>query len=168
MNIESAPDRAKIGDRRRQAAHGPKPERPGRDSTCAYIAGTRAKAIYAKPSQACRRRYSSSASKHVSRSGRFPGYTHLQRGQPVLCCAPSSAGLSSKCWSVTRNGSADCHKRDQCDAPRVRRAGRIDDRARPQAGGGGSWVFPRVSARTAMDAVSDRDFIAELLFVLAR
>ena len=93
----------------------------------------------------------------------MPGYTHLQRGQPVLFAHHLLAYV-------------EMLERD---------AGRLDDAARrlnvlPLGSGAlaGSTIvldrpflagrlgFDEVS-RNSMDAVSDRDFVAELLFVIA-
>lgn len=92
-----------------------------------------------------------------------PGYTHLQRGQPVLFAHHLLAYLEM--FDRDSERLRDCHKRIN---------------VMPLGSGAlaGSTIvldrkliadelgFPAIS-QNSMDAVSDRDFIAELLFVLA-
>lgn len=93
----------------------------------------------------------------------IPGYTHLQRGQPVLFAHHLCAYLEMLDRDLDR--LRDCHKRVN---------------VMPLGSGAlaGSTIvldrklvaeileFPALT-QNSMDAVSDRDFIAELLFVLA-
>lgn len=94
---------------------------------------------------------------------RLPGYTHLQHAQPVLL----SHHLRAHCWALLR------------DANRVRDAVARMDVSPLGAGALAGTSLPIDPARTAealgfssqfansLDAVSDRDFVAESLFVLS-
>ncbi len=93
----------------------------------------------------------------------IPGYTHLQRGQPVLFAHHLCAYLEMLDRDLDR--LRDCHKRvNVMPLGSGALAGStivLDRKLVAEILG-----FPDVT-RNSMDAVSDRDFIAELLFVLA-
>ena len=93
----------------------------------------------------------------------LPGYTHLQRGQPVLW----GHHLLAYVEMLGRDGErlADCRKRlNQSPLGSGALAGSTINLDR--AGIAQELGFEGVT-RNSMDAVSDRDFIAELLFGLA-
>ncbi len=94
----------------------------------------------------------------------IPGYTHLQRAQPVFFAHHLLAYVEMLQRDAGR--LADARRADQRDAARLRR----DRRARPSCSIASSsrelLGFPAVT-RNSMDAVSDRDFAVELLAALA-
>ena len=109
-------------------------------------------------------RTSCSARAEAAGDAYLPGYTHLQRAQPVLL----AHHLLAHGWALARD--VDRLRRHRRAARRVaarrRRAGRArrcrsTRRRRPPALG-----FADVFANS-LDAVSDRDFVAEALFDLA-
>ena len=73
----------------------------------------------------------------------IPGYTHLQRAQPISV-RPSSDGLCLACSSAISSGLQDSYKRDQHAAARRWRAGRHDVPDRPPFCRGAARVRPRV------------------------
>lgn len=97
-------------------------------------------------------------------SGAFlPGYTHLQRAQPVLL----THHLSAHAWALLRDVDRLLDARERVDVSSLG-AGAI--------AGTSLGIDPAFSARVlgfhetfanSMDAVSDRDFIAETLFDIA-
>ena len=91
----------------------------------------------------------------------MPGYTHVQPAQPVRW----SHWLLSHAWPWRRDAErlADLLKRVGCHAPRLGRARRLPLPHRPASAGRQTSASPRVSPNS-MDAVSDRDFVAEFLF----
>ena len=98
------------------------------------------------------------------RTRRCPGMTHLQHAQPVLFAHQLLAHVHAFARDVER--LRDWDKRAALSPARRRRARRLVAAARPGRGGRAS------SASTApcdnsIDAVSDRDFAAEFLFVAA-
>ncbi|MCB1232123.1 MAG: argininosuccinate lyase [Verrucomicrobiae bacterium] len=92
-----------------------------------------------------------------------PGYTHLQRGQPVLFAHHLCAYLEMLDRDLDR--LRDCHRRiNVMPLGSGALAGStivLDRKLIAEA-----LDFPAVT-QNSMDAVSDRDFIAELLFVIA-
>ncbi len=93
----------------------------------------------------------------------LPGYTHLQRGQPVLL----GHHLLAYVEMLGRDDErlTDARKRIDClplGSAALAGSTIVIDREAVAADLG----FNRVS-RNSMDAISDRDFMAELLFVLA-
>ena len=90
----------------------------------------------------------------------MPGYTHLQRAQPVLLCAPP-AGLLLDAGARLRPLRRRLPAGGRAAAGR-RRAGRHDLPHRPRVRRGRAGLRRRL-APTAMDAVTDRDFVVEFL-----
>jgi argininosuccinate lyase len=97
------------------------------------------------------------------KSAIMPGYTHLQRAQPVLFAHHLLAYYEMAC--------RDCERLDDC----LKRAARLPLGAAALAGTShpldpgsvaGELGMPAVIANS-LDAVSDRDFALELLFVLS-
>ncbi|MHB1208242.1 MAG: argininosuccinate lyase [Acidimicrobiales bacterium] len=93
----------------------------------------------------------------------LPGYTHLQRAQPVLL----THHLNAHAWSLLRDVDRILDTRERVDVSPLG-AGAI--------AGTSLAIDPEVSARelgfhetfaNSMDAVSDRDFVVETLFDLA-
>ncbi len=93
----------------------------------------------------------------------LPGYTHLQRAQPILL----SHHASAHAWALLRDVDRLMDARDRLDVSPLG-AGALAgtslaiDPAVAAAELGFAGVFAN-----SMDAVSDRDFVAELLFDLA-
>jgi len=93
----------------------------------------------------------------------MPGYTHLQRAQPVLL----SHHLNAHVWSLLRDVDRLLDARERLDVSPLG-AGALAGTSLP--------IDPSVSAgllgfhetfANSMDAVSDRDFVAEALFDIA-
>ncbi len=93
----------------------------------------------------------------------LPGYTHLQRAQPVLL----SHHLHAHCWSLLRDLERLCDARVRVNESPLG-AGALAGTSLP--------IDPVFTAdllgftkpfANSMDAVSDRDFVAEALFVIA-
>ena len=108
------------------------------------------------PSAICRRRWSSWA--RNTPDVVIPGYTHLQRAQPVYLAHHLLAYV-------------EMLERDQRPVARLlsprqrlpagqRRAGRLDPAAGPRDGGATARLCPGLT-QNSMDAVSDRDFVVE-------
>ncbi len=96
-------------------------------------------------------------------SAYLPGYTHLQRAQPVLL----SHHLSAHAWSLLRDVDRLLDARDRMNVSPLG-AGAL--------AGTSLGIDPSVAAEVlgfdgsftnSMDAVSDRDFVAETLFDIA-
>ncbi|MGH9020835.1 MAG: argininosuccinate lyase [Acidimicrobiales bacterium] len=93
----------------------------------------------------------------------LPGYTHLQRAQPVLL----SHHLNAHAWSLLRDVDRLMDARDRLNVSPLG-AGALAgtslplDPARTAAALGFAGAFTN-----SMDAVSDRDFVAEVLFDIA-
>jgi argininosuccinate lyase len=93
----------------------------------------------------------------------LPGYTHLQRAQPVLL----SHHLSAHAWSLLRDVDRLLDARDRMNVSPLG-AGALAGTSLP--------INPSIAAEVlgfsdtfanSMDAVSDRDFVAETLFDIA-
>jgi argininosuccinate lyase len=93
----------------------------------------------------------------------LPGYTHLQRAQPVLL----THHLNAHAWSLLRDVDRLLDARDRLDVSPLG-AGALAGTSLP--------LVPDVAARelgfratfaNSIDAVSDRDFVAETLFDIA-
>jgi argininosuccinate lyase len=93
----------------------------------------------------------------------MPSYTHLQRAQPVA----ATHWMLSHFWPLDRDRSRLHHARE-CAAQLPLGSGAIAGCAFPVSRVllQGSLGFSTLS-RNSMDAVSDRDFVAELLFTAA-
>lgn len=94
---------------------------------------------------------------------RLPGYTHLQQAQPVLL----SHHLRAHCWALLRDVDRMADALDRMDVSPLG-AGALagtslpidPDRVATSLGFAGTFA-------NSLDAVSDRDFVAESLFCLA-
>lgn len=99
----------------------------------------------------------------ASPSLRLPGYTHLQQAQPVLL----SHHLRAHCWALLRDVSRITDAIGRADVSPLG-AGALAgtslpvDPERVAATLGFSGAF-----KNSLDAVSDRDFVAEALFAIA-
>ena len=94
----------------------------------------------------------------------LPGYTHLQRAQPVLLAHHFLAHFWAFARDVDRwRDAIDARRRV---AARRRRARRFEPAARPRRHRRRRSASPR-RFDNSLDAVSDRDFVAEALFVAA-
>jgi argininosuccinate lyase len=93
----------------------------------------------------------------------LPGYTHLQRAQPVLL----SHHLRAHCWALLRDGDRFCDAADRLNVSPLG-AGALAGTALPIDPGSvaSELGFDRPFANS-LDAVSDRDFVAELCFCAA-
>ena len=94
---------------------------------------------------------------------RLPGYTHVQHAQPVLL----SHHLRAHCWALLRDASRLSDTLRRLDVSPLG-AGALAGSSLP--------ITPEISAETmgfattfanSLDAVSDRDFVAEILFDIA-
>ena len=94
----------------------------------------------------------------------LPGYTHLQRAQPVLL----AHHLLAHGWALARDVDRllDDRRPPRRVAARRRRAGRLVAADRSRRRRPPSSASPR-PFDNSLDAVSDRDFVAEALFDLA-
>ncbi len=93
----------------------------------------------------------------------LPGYTHLQRAQPILL----THQLNAHAWSLLRDVDRLLDARDRLEVSPLG-AGALAGTSLP--------IDPDVAARAlgfgstfanSLDAVSDRDFVAETLFAIA-
>jgi argininosuccinate lyase len=93
----------------------------------------------------------------------LPGYTHLQRAQPVLL----SHHLNAHAWSLLRDVDRLCDAKDRMSVSPLG-AGALAGTSLP--------IDPQIAAvelgfdgvfANSLDAVSDRDFVAETLFDIA-
>ena len=144
---------------RRQAAHRPQPQRPGRTRPAPVRAPRRSRADGAHPRAATGARPQRGRRKRPRPT--LPGFTHLQRAQPVLLAHHLLARLLGAGRDVDR--WHDCLERRRRVAAGCRRAGRFEPAARSD------FVADELGLRApfenSLDAVSDRDFVAEALFV---
>lgn len=94
---------------------------------------------------------------------RMPGYTHVQHAQPVLL----SHHLRAHCWALLRDASRLADTLHRLDVSPLG-AGALAGSSLP--------VNPEISSKVmgftatfanSLDAVSDRDFVAEILFDIA-
>lgn len=99
----------------------------------------------------------------VSPPVRLPGYTHVQHAQPVLL----SHHLRAHCWSLLRDVDRLCDALTRLDVSPLG-AGALAGSSLP--------IDPSLTAAemgfsstfaNSLDAVSDRDFVAEILFAVA-
>ena len=147
----------------RQAAHRPQPQRPGRD---------RPAALYAKRRAGRRgRRGIARAAGGAARSAPTRPATPTcpatrTSSAPSRCCSRTTCSPTSGRSPATSTGCSTARRRARRVAPRRRRARRLVPAARSRR----RRRRPRVRrprSRTRLDAVSDRDFVAEALFALA-
>ena len=151
------------GRRRRQAAHRSQPQRPGRDSTCASRCGARARDRRARIARAP----ASAAATRAEAAGPttyLPGlHAPAARAAGAARAPPARALLGAR---PRRRPLARLRSR----APTCRRSARARSPARACRS-----IPTRVAAElgfarrfeNSLDAVSDRDFVAEALFVAA-
>ena len=150
------------------------PARPAASSTPAAAATTRwpptcgctpsgsLTARWPSSCSTCRRRCSTGPTD--AGDAYLPGYTHLQRAQPVLL----AHHLLAHGWALGRDVDRLLATRARADVSpaRRRRAGRVVAAARPARSPPTTSASP-ASFENSLDAVSDRDFVAEALFDLA-
>ncbi len=92
-----------------------------------------------------------------------PGYTHLQRAQPVLL----AHHLSAHCWALSRDVDRLIASFDRADASPLG-AGALAGSSLPLDPDGTAAALGFTSRfENSLDAVSDRDFVAEALFDIA-
>ena len=94
----------------------------------------------------------------------LPGYTHLQRAQPVLAAHYFLAYVEK--FQRDRERLADCRKRGERPAARGGGPGRHVAADRPRVGRARSSASTP-SARNSLDVSSDRDFLLEFVFGLS-
>ncbi len=92
----------------------------------------------------------------------MPGMTHLQHAQPVLLAHHLLAHVQALGRDVDR--LRDWDRRAAVSPLRLRRAGRLVAAARPRRPSPPSSASTGPAANS-IDAVADRDFVAEFLFV---
>ena len=107
--------------------------------TRAHALTRRSTALHAR----CRRCCSTLAERHLDWA--MPGYTHLQRAQPVYLVAPP-ARLLLDVPAATRGASSSCSSATERAAARRRRAGGRELRHRPPAARAASSASTRVVA----------------------
>ncbi len=94
---------------------------------------------------------------------RLPGYTHLQRAQSVRL----SHHLRAHCWALLRDADRIADALARMDVSPLG-AGALAGSSLPLDPAWSAELLGfRESFANSLDAVSDRDFVAELLFVLA-
>ena len=149
------------GDAGRQAPHRPEPQRPGRHRPAALVQAT--------SSPRSRRRVLALQEALVARADEagdayLPGYTHLQRAQPVLLASPPArprlgARPATSTASSTAAAGSTC-RRSGAGALAGSSLPLDPDGVAADLGFAGRFD-------NSLDAVGDRDFVAEALFVLA-
>jgi argininosuccinate lyase len=93
----------------------------------------------------------------------LPGYTHLQRAQPVLL----SHHLAAHCWALSRDVDRLVGTIDRLDVSPLG-AGALAGSSIPLDPDGTAEALGfRARFENSLDAVSDRDFVAEALFDVA-
>lgn len=96
-------------------------------------------------------------------SSYLPGYTHLQRAQPVLL----SHHLNAHAWSLLRDLERLLEARSRCNVSPLG-AGALAGTSLPIDPSFASTELGFITTfANSMDAVSDRDFVAETLFDIA-
>ena len=147
--------------RGREAPHRSQSQRPGRDRRCGCSS---ARGHRRRPCACIASRRCSSTAPSRPATSYLPGYTHLQRAQPVLL----AHHFLAHCWALRARRRPLARRRRPCRrvAARRRRARRLDAcRSTPTRAAETSASRGRFD--NSLDAVSDRDFVAEALFVLA-
>ena len=145
----------------RQAPHRPQPQRPGRHRPAAVRptgAGRGHGRGCSTSSRCCTTGPSRPATTYL------PGYTHLQRAQPVLL----AHHLLAHGWALARDLDrlADTRRRLDVSPLGAGRAGRLVAARSTRRPRRPTWASAGCSPNS-LDAVSDRDFVAESLFDLA-
>ena len=145
---------------RRQAPHRPQPQRPGRHRPAALHqagAGRGGRAGCSTSRQALLDRADEAGDAYL------PGYTHLQRAQPVLL----AHHLLAHGWALARDVDRLLATRDRADVSPLG-AGALAGSSLPLDPAGIAADLGFAAAfDNSLDAVSDRDFVAEALFDLA-
>ena len=145
---------------RGQAAHRPQPQRPGRHRPAAVVQARAAGRRRARRRAAAR---CCSAGPTRPATTYLPGYTHLQRAQPVLL----AHHLLAHGWALARDVDRLLATIERLDVSPLG-AGALAGTSLP--------IDPAFTAAdlgfarpfdNSLDAVSDRDFVAEALFDLA-
>ena len=156
----AAPDRDRRAGRR-QAAHRALAQRPGRDRRGAVRARARARGAARRSRRSCAA-LSSAAERHLDWP--MPGYTHLQRAQPVYLCHH----LLAYFWMLRRDRERFARRRAPrpAAAARRRRAGRAST-STPTAGWSPRELGFAGVAENSIDAVSNRDFVLDYLAAAA-
>ena len=146
--------------RRRQAAHRAEPQRPGRHRRCGCGAAVRWSAW---PRRSWRSRTSWPQRAREAADVYLPGYTHLQRAQPVLL----AHHLLAHGWALARDVDRLFATVDRLNISPLG-AGALAGSSLPLDP---DYVAAELGFHgrfeNSLDAVSDRDFVAESLFDLA-
>ena len=159
---DRAPRHRDRGRDRRQAAHRAAAATTRSRSTCASTCGVRAATDRARIARAAAGALAA-APRSRPRS-RCPGYTHLQRAQPVLL----AHHLLAHFWALARDVDRwrDCLARADVSPLGAGALAGSSLPLDPAFGRAPSSASPR-PFENSLDAVSDRDFVAEALFVAA-
>ncbi len=147
---------------RRQAPHRPEPQRPGRHRPAPLVPSARWPTVATRRARPCQQVLLERAAE--AGDAYLPGYTHLQRAQPVLLAHHLLAhgwALAARRRSAARRPRAASTCRRSAPARWPARRCRSTPARRPTDLGFAA-VFDN-----SLDAVSDRDFVAEALFDLA-
>ena len=145
---------------RRQAAHGAEPQRPGRHRSPSVVqAGARGY----RPPDAGAAAACCSPRAEADTTSYLPGFTHLQRAQPVLL----AHHLLAHGWALARDVDRLLATIARLDVSPLG-AGALAGTSLPidPAAVAADLGFAR-AFDNSLDAVSDRDFVAEALFDLA-
>ena len=150
------------GAGRRQAAHRPQPQRPGRHRPAALRATRGLATVAARVAR---------AAAGAARPRRARPATSTSRATPT-CSAPSRCCSRTTCSRTSGRSARDVDRLARRRRPRRRvaarrrRARRLVAAARPRRRRRRRSASPR-RFENSLDAVSDRDFVAEALFVAA-
>ena len=128
------------GDDRRQAPHRTQPQRPGRHRAAA-VHEARAASRSPRASSSCSACCSTGADE--AGDAYLPGYTHLQRAQPVLLAPPPARPRVGACAATSTACSTPAGARRV--AARRRRAGRVVAAARSRQASAADLGFARGS-----------------------
>ena len=146
--------------RRRQAAHRAEPQRPGRHRPAAVVPRARSSAW---PTRSWRSRTCWPQRAQEAADVYLPGYTHLQRAQPVLL----AHHLLAHGWALARDVDRMLATVDRLNVSPLG-AGALAGSSLPLDP---DYVAAELGFHgrfeNSLDAVSDRDFVAEALFDLA-
>ena len=146
---------------RRQAAHRPQPQRPGRHRPApVHQAGARR----GRPAGCCALQEVLLDRAEAAGDAYLPGYTHLQRAQPVLL----AHHLLAHGWALARDVDRLLDTRRRLDVSPLG-AGALAGSSLPldPDGVAADLGLRRPRSRTRSTPCRDRDFVAEALFDLA-
>ena len=148
------------GPGRRQAAHRPQPQRPGGHRSAAVV---QARAGRPSPPASLGLQETLLARALEAEGVYLPGYTHLQRAQPVLL----AHHLLAHGWALGRDVDRLLDTLRRLDVSPLG-AGALAGSSLPidPAGNAADLGFAR-AFDNSLDAVGDRDFVAEAVFDLA-